>query len=140
MEIGAHNNINNNNNNKHPWLMKSGSMLDLQGLFNNPYHEQNHPFLTLIPIFLRSILTLFFHLCLNLSKGYFPVDLPVKNLKALLPSSILATYVLHILKYNGNFYLINILIFIFMRHPGIYEHLEEIHFHRIWNENSDVCE
>ena len=44
-----------------------------------------------MPISLRSILTLSY-LLLGLPKGFFPVDLPVKILKALLPSSILAYY------------------------------------------------
>ena len=39
----------------------------------------------------RFILILSSHLHLGLPKGLFPVDLPVKILKALLPSSILAT-------------------------------------------------
>ena len=51
-------------------------------------------FLVMIPIYLRSILILYSHLSLGLPKGLFPVDLPVKILKALLrvSSSILATW------------------------------------------------
>ena len=37
-----------------------------------------------------------FHLCLGLLKGLFPVGLPVKILKALLPFSILATCPAHL--------------------------------------------
>ena len=48
--------------------------------------------LALIPISLRSILILSSHLRLGLPKGLFPVDVLVKILKALLPSSILATW------------------------------------------------
>ena len=49
-----------------------GSMPHSQGLSNNPYPELNQP------------------------KGLFPVGLPVKILKALLPSSILATCLAHL--------------------------------------------
>ena len=42
--------------------------------------------------FLRYILILSSHLRLSLPKGLIPVGLPVKILKALLPSSILATW------------------------------------------------
>ena len=48
-------------------------------------------FLTLIPISLRSILLVSYHLRLDLPKGLFPAGVPVKILKVLLPSSILAT-------------------------------------------------
>ena len=50
-----------------------------------------NPVLVLIPVSSRSILILFSHLRLGLPKGLFPVGLPVKILKALLLSSILAT-------------------------------------------------
>jgi hypothetical protein len=53
-------------------------------------------FLVLIPISLRCILILSSHLRLGLHKGFFPVGLPVKILKALLPSSILATCPAHL--------------------------------------------
>jgi hypothetical protein len=42
-------------------------------------------------IYLRSILTLYSYLGLFFSRCFFPVCLPVKILKELLPSSILAT-------------------------------------------------
>jgi hypothetical protein len=45
----------------------------------------------MISIFSRSILILSSHLLLSLYKGLFPVGLPVKIFKALLPSSILGT-------------------------------------------------
>ena len=51
-------------------------------LSNNPYPERNQP--NSWPIYLRSILTLSFHLQLGLHRGLFPLDLPVKILKALL--------------------------------------------------------
>ena len=70
------------------------SMPHSQGLFYNPYPVPNQP-IVLIHI-LRSILTLTSHLRLGLPKGIFPVGLPVKMLKALLPSSILATCPVHL--------------------------------------------
>ena len=57
-----------------------GSMSHSQGLSNNSYPEPNQP-----------ILILSSHLRLDLPKSLFPVGLPVKMLKALLPSSILVT-------------------------------------------------
>ena len=71
-----------------------GSMPHSQGLSNNSYPEPNH-FLVLMPISSRSILILSSHLRLGLPKGLFPVGLPVKILKALLLSSILATCPAH---------------------------------------------
>ena len=53
-------------------------------------------FFVLIPISLRSILILSSHLHLGLPKGLFSVGFPVKILKALLPSSILATWPAHL--------------------------------------------
>ena len=68
-----------------------------QGLYNNSYPELNQTkFPALIPISSRSILILSSHLRLGLPKGLFPVGLPVKILKALLPSSILATCPAHL--------------------------------------------
>ena len=52
--------------------------------------------LVLIPIYLKSILILSSHLYLDLSNGPLPVGLPVIILKALLPSSILATWPAHL--------------------------------------------
>ena len=66
-------------------------MLHSQGLSNNSYPEPNQP-ISLHPISSRSILILSSHLRLGLPKGLFPVGLPVKILKALLPCSILATW------------------------------------------------
>ena len=66
-----------------------------QGLSNNSYPEPNQPNYPL-PISSRSILILSSHLRLGLPKGLFPVGLPVKILKALLPSSILATCPAHL--------------------------------------------
>ena len=69
-----------------------GSMPHSQGLSNNPYPELNQPNSSyLIPIYIKSILILSSHLRLGLHEGLFPVGLPVKILKAFLPSSILAT-------------------------------------------------
>ena len=76
-----------------PSFMEPGGLMPhSQGLSNNPYPEPNQPNLpSLIPISSRSILILSSHLRLGLPKGLFPVGLPVKILKALLLSSILAT-------------------------------------------------
>ena len=68
-----------------------GSMSHLQGPSNNPYPETiQTKFLVLIPISLRFILILSSHLCLGFPKGLFPVGIPVKGLKSLLPSYTLA--------------------------------------------------
>ena len=75
-----------------PWFMEpGGSRLLSQGLSNNPYPEPYQQFLVLIFISLRSILILSSHLRIGLPKGFFPIGLPVKILKALLLSSNLAT-------------------------------------------------
>ena len=73
-----------------------GSMPDSQGRSNNPYPEPNQPNYPHISISSRPILILSSHQILGLSKGLFPVGLPVKILKALLPSSILATCPAHL--------------------------------------------
>ena len=70
-----------------------GSMPHSQGLSNNSYPEPNQPNYYL---FLQGPLILSFHLRLGLPKGLFPVGLPVKILKALLPSSILTTFPAHL--------------------------------------------
>ena len=49
-----------------------------------------------MPISLSFILMMSSHLRLGLPKGLFPEGLPVKILKVLLPSSILATYPAHL--------------------------------------------
>ena len=59
-------------------------------------YSESTQFLLLIPISLRSILILYSHLPLGLPRGIFPVCLPVKMLKALLPSSILARLPAHL--------------------------------------------
>ena len=67
------------------------------GVSNNPYPEyESIQFLILKPISLRSILILSSHLRPGLPKCLFPVGLLVKILKALLPSSILATCPVHL--------------------------------------------
>ena len=71
-----------------------GSMPHSQGLSNNPYPEPNQPNSLSLQI-------LSSHLRLSLPKGLFPVGLPVKIFKALLPSSILATCHAHLnLRFN----------------------------------------
>ena len=62
-----------------------GSMPHSQGLSNNPYSELNNS-ITHIDTYLFKVLP----------KGLYPVGLPVKILKALLPSSILATCPAHL--------------------------------------------
>ena len=62
------------------------SMPHSQLLFNNAVQ-----LLVLIPISLRAILIVSSHLHQCLHKGLFPVSLPVKVLKALIPSAIMAT-------------------------------------------------
>ena len=62
-----------------------GSMPHSQGLSNNSYPEPNQLNCPHWYLILSS------HQRLGLPKGLFPVGLPVKILKALLPSSILAT-------------------------------------------------
>ena len=54
-----------------------------------PILSQFNPFLILIPIYLRIILILSSHQSLGLPKGLFPIGLPDRILKALLPSIIL---------------------------------------------------
>jgi hypothetical protein len=62
-----------------------------QKLSNNPYPEPNQP-IPRIDTYLFKILSIIVpHLRLGLPKGLFPAGVPVKILKALLPSSILAT-------------------------------------------------
>ena len=73
-----------------------GSMPHSQGLSSNPYPSRINP----IP----RIDTYLFKVQSNIAlpstprppKGLFPVGLPVKSLKALLPSSILATCPAHL--------------------------------------------
>ena len=65
-----------------------GSIPHSQGLSNNPYTEPNQLNSSYrYPISLRYILIFSSHLCLGLPKSLFTVCLPVKILKALLPSS-----------------------------------------------------
>ena len=61
-----------------------------QELSNNPHPGQVNPILRIDIISLRYILISSSNLCLGLPKVLFPVGLPVKILKLLLPSSILA--------------------------------------------------
>ena len=73
-----------------------GSMPQSHGLSNNPYPEPNQP--------ITRIDTYLFKVHSNIvrpstprpPKGLFPVGLPVKSFKALLPSSILATCPAHL--------------------------------------------
>ena len=79
-----------------------------QGLSNNPYPEPNqHNSLPLTPISLQSILILHSYLCLGLPRGFFLMGSPVKVLKAVLPSTILATSpaYLIIIEFNQLYYI-----------------------------------
>ena len=71
-----------------------GSVPHSQGLSSNPYLQPNE--FVLAPIYLRFFIILSSHLRLGLPKGLFPVGLPVKIFKALLPSSILVTCPAHL--------------------------------------------
>ena len=64
-----------------------------QGISNNPYPNQSF---VLIPTSLRPVQILFSQLRLGLPKGNFPIGLPVKILKKLLPSDILGTLPAHL--------------------------------------------
>ena len=66
------------------------SMPHSEGLSNYLYPEPNQP----IP--LSYILIFSSHLRLGLPNGLFTLGLPIKILKALLPSSILATWLAHL--------------------------------------------
>ena len=73
-----------------------GSMRYSQGLSKNPYPEPNESNSLYWHISTRSILILSSHLRLGLPKGLFPVGLRFKVFKSLLPSSILATWPVHL--------------------------------------------
>ena len=68
------------------------SMPHSQGFSNNPILSRVNPIPRIDTYFLRSILISPSHLRLGHPKGIFPVGVPVKILRALLPSSILATW------------------------------------------------
>ena len=72
-----------------------GSMPHSQGPSNYPWTESIH-FLVLIPISLRFNLIFHSHLRLGLPTCLFPAGVPVKILKPVLPSSILATWPAHL--------------------------------------------
>ena len=60
------------------------------------FWAESTQFLIFIPIYLRSIVILSSHLRLGLPKYLFPVGLPIKVLKALLPTSILTIWHFHL--------------------------------------------
>ena len=68
----------------------------LQRPSNNPILSRINLIPRIATYIFKIILILSSHLRLGLPKGLFPVGLPVKNLKALLPSSILATCPAHL--------------------------------------------
>ena len=65
--------------------------LELEGLFNKPNLNRINSVPHSDTYSLKSILIISSHLHLGLPKGPFPIGLPVKILKLLQPSSILAT-------------------------------------------------
>ena len=72
--------------------MKPGGLMPhSQGPSNNPYPELNQPNSTYYTFFFKVHSNIVLPSTLALPNGLFPVDLPVKILKALIPSSILAT-------------------------------------------------
>jgi hypothetical protein len=73
-----------------------GSMPHSQRLSNNPYPEPNQPITRIDTYLFKVHSNIVSHLRHGLPKGFFPVGLPVKILKALLPSSILAVCPAHI--------------------------------------------
>ena len=78
-------------------MESAGSMPYSQRLSNNPYPKPNqHNSLHWYLFFFKSNLILSSHLRLGFPKCLFPVGVPVKILKALLPSSILATWPFHL--------------------------------------------
>ena len=78
-------------------MENGGSIPHKQRLFNNPYpRAESIQFLVLTSISLRSILILSSHLRVGAPRGLFPVTLPLKILKALIPFSILATCPAHL--------------------------------------------
>ena len=64
-----------------------GSIMYSHGLSNNPYPEPNQPNCSYETYFIKIHSNIFLP---YLPKGLFPVAVPVKIFKALLPSSILA--------------------------------------------------
>ena len=73
-----------------------GPMPHSQGLSNIPYPEPNQPNTRIHTYLFKVHYNIVLHLCLGFSKDFFPVGLPVKIFKALLPSSILATCPAHL--------------------------------------------
>ena len=79
-------------------------------------------FLVSIPISLISILILSSHLRLDLPKGLFPVGSSVKILKAVLSSSILATWPVHETRHLKvlMYWVMNLINLIFKKFPRIH--------------------
>ena len=67
-----------------------------QGFSNNPYPEPNQPNSSYYNLILKVDSYIVSCLCLGLPEGLFLVGEPVKILKVLLPSSILATWPAHL--------------------------------------------
>ena len=75
------------------WRLNAAFTRDLQQPLS---WAESTQFLVLIPIYLRYILILSSHLRLGLPKCLFSVGVPVKILKAFLPSAILITWPVHL--------------------------------------------
>ena len=73
-------------------MESGGSMQHSQGSPITPILSQINPILRTDNDFIKIHSTLSSHLHLGLPEGLFPAGVPVKMLKALLPSSILATW------------------------------------------------
>ena len=73
-----------------------GSMPHSQGLSKNSYPEPNKPNFSSDTNFFKIHSNIVPHLRLGLPKGLFPAGVPVKILKELLPSSILAKCPAHL--------------------------------------------
>ena len=73
-----------------------GSMSHSQGPFNNPYPDRINPTTRIDTYLFKVHSNIVFPSTLGLPKGLFPVGLPVKILKDLLPSPILATCPAHL--------------------------------------------
>ena len=84
--------------NRNPMLiniMAYGTLWSIQyskGLSNNPYHAPNPPIPRINTYFLKIHSNIFHPSRLGHPEGFIPVILPVKTLKPLLPSSIMATW------------------------------------------------
>ena len=76
-----------------PWLLKPGDHCSIhKGFPTIPIPSQVSPISRIDIYFFNTYFIMSPHLCLGLSRGIFPVGSPVKMLKALRPSYILARF------------------------------------------------